>query len=94
MTTADLFFRKQVAEQPIDVHIAFAALPGVKIKLEIRISCRCFAYAIDRRCPERRPTQIGVKNDASCVDYRPQGVAERTSQFASDRIVKPGKRQP
>ena len=90
---AHTFLIEQLCKQPLKVDIPLAALSSSNIKFQIRIATGNLMDALQRRCSQRRPAQVGVQNDSGSVDYRLQRKFQRAVQFTGNGFCKPGKRK-
>ncbi len=79
-------FIQQLAEQPVHMHVALAALPGFDIELQIRISRRSLANVFQSGSRQRGASQVGVEDHAGRIDDCTQRVAQRLAGLACDRV--------
>jgi len=71
---------QQLREELVQVGVAFAALTGGKVELQVGIALRNFGHVPQCLCAQRRAAQIRVQDDAGSVDHRPQRVRQRLLQ--------------
>jgi len=75
---------EQACGQPLDVHVALAALAGGDIELQIAVNAGDFADAFERGFGQRRASQVGVQDYSRGIDHRTQRGRERLPQPALD----------
>ena len=84
---------QKLAEQAINMNIAFATSTGFDIELEIRVTASGLTNVGQRRSRQRRASEVGVENDSCCVYDRAQGIARGLMHPAFHLALKSGKSQ-
>ena len=62
----------QLAQQPLDVVVARAALPAAQVQLEVRVARRRARDGRARLVGQRRAPEVGVHHHAGRVEHAPQ----------------------
>jgi len=81
---------EQEPEEPLQVDAARATIPGREVVFERRVGAADFRHPAQRLLGQRRASEVGVDDDASCVDHRNQGRAGAGGRLRLEPGAQPG----